>query len=393
MVITRKIEVFITDDDPQKKKDLRHTVYEWRDWVRKAANVIVAHKFVQQNVADFTYFTDAVREAFGIEDKDGKRQWYVKEVLSKEPGNSEQNTTYRIVARMLKGKVPADIYSCLNQAVSKTFKETLVDYLKGKASVRSYKNSIPMPFSAKALQNIHKADDGKFYFTLFGVPFACRLGRDRSNNELVIDRCIDGEYKLCSSSLMIDDARKKMYLLLCVDIPKKDVQVDEKKVLSAYLDVDVPIRYSVGIKAKKDYDSGEKFFTIGSKEEYLYPRQQIQAAVWRCQKANRYAKGGKGRTRKCQAIERWHEKEKNYIQTKLHLYSKLLVDEAVKRKCGTILLVNQKEREDKAKEDNQHGEPFVLRNWTYYGLKDKISYKAKRFGILIKEDNMEVESA
>lgn len=386
MMITRKIEVFVFHGDPTQKKELRHTVYEWRDWVRKAANVIVAHKFVQQNVADFTYFTDAVRDAFGIEDKDGKRQWWVKDVLKKEPGMSEQNTTYRIVAGMLKGKVPADIYSCLNQAVAKTFKETLADYLKGKASIRSYKNNIPMPFSAKALQNIHKAVDGKFYFTLFGVPFACRLGRDRSNNELMIDRCLEGEYKLCSSALMIDDDKKKMFLLLCMDIPKKQVVVDEKKVLSAYLDVDVPIRFSVGIKAKKDYDSGEKFFTIGSKEEYLYPRQQIQAAVWRCQKANRYAKGGKGRVRKCQAIERWHEKEKNYIETKLHLYSKLLVDEAVKRKCGIILLVNQKEREDKAKEDNMKGDPFVLRNWSYYGLKDKIIYKAKRYGIVVKVD-------
>ena len=51
--------------------------------------------------------------------------------------------------------------------------------------------------------------------------------------------------------------------------------------------------------------------------------------------------GGKGRKKKCQAIERWHEKEKNYVDTKLHIYSRMLVDMAVKHKCGKIVLMNQ----------------------------------------------------
>ena len=69
--------------------------------------------------------------------------------------------------------------------------------------------------------------------------------------------------------------------------------------------------------------------------------------------------------------------------TKLHAYSKMLVDYAVANQCSEIVLLNQQEREDKAKEDNQKGEPFVLRNWSYYGLKDKINYKAKMFGIKV----------
>ena len=45
-------------------------------------------------------------------------------------------------------------------------------------------------------------------------------------------------------------------------------------------------------------------------------------------------------------------------------------------------------REEKAKEDNAKGEPFVLRNWSYYGLKTKIEYKAKQYGISLKEDKV-----
>lgn len=97
--------------------------------------------------------------------------------------------------------------------------------------------------------------------------------------------------------------------------------------------------------------------------------------------------GGKGRKKKCQAIDRWHEKEKNYVTTKLHTYSRMLVDMAVKHRRGKIVLVDQKRREDEAKEQNKNGEPFVLRNWSYYGLKDKIAYKCKMVGIKLEYDN------
>lgn len=349
---------------------MRHTVYEWRDQVRRTANMIVSHKTIMQNVRDFVYFTEEIQDKF-----------YVKDTLVQGPGCSEQNTTYKIASKMLKGKVPSDIYSCLNQAVCKTFKETIGDYLRGNASMRTYKNNIPIPFSANAIANIHKADDGRFYFTLFGIPFACRLGADRSNNEAVIDRCIDGDYSICGSSLMIDDRRKKMYLLLVADMPKKEVKLTKGKTLFARLDVDIPIVATTDVKAKQEWDSGTKKFEIGNKEEYLYRRLQIQAAVRRCQINNKYSTGGHGRKQKCKAIDRWHEKEANYIGTKTHIYSKLLVDMAVKHKCDTIVLLDQSRRETKAKEENQSGQPFLLRNWSYYGLKDRITYKAKLVGI------------
>ena len=392
MVITRKIEIYVHEEDKEMKKNYQDTLYGWRDAVRKAANLIVSHKFVQQNVRDFMYLQEDVRERFlVVDEKTGKEKvkFNVPDILEKGPGMSEQNTTYRLISSMLKGKVPADIYSCLNQAVAKTFKETVTDVNKGDATLRSYKNNIPIPFSAKSLSNIHKADDGHFYFTLFGVPFACMLGRDRSNNEAIIERCISGEYKLCSSSIAFqkvvsrDTGKKKnkLFLYLCVDIPKKEVELNPKKSMYCYLGLAHPIEYNYEVQSKNIYDSGVKWSHIGTAEEFLYRRVQIQAAMKRCQVNCRYTSGGKGRKRKLQALNRFEEKEKNYVQTKLHTYSRMLVDHAIKNHCGTIVLVNQEPREEEAKEANQKGEPFVLRNWSYFGLKTMISYKAKMVGI------------
>lgn len=64
--------------------------------------------------------------------------------------------------------------------------------------------------------------------------------------------------------------------------------------------------------------------------------------------------------------------------SKLHLYSRRLIDICVKHKAGTLLLINQHEKEAVAKEDE-----FLLRNWSYYGLKEKIAYKAKKVGITL----------
>jgi len=372
MIITRKIQVFVSEADNDLKKEMVHTVYQWRDLVRKAANTIVAHKFCQEQIKDFVYLKDEIKDKF-----------YVKDIIKDGKGMSEQNTTYRVLADMLKGKVPSDIYTCLNQAVGNSYKETRKDIYIGKASLRTYKNNIPMPFSAKALSNIHWDNESKrFYFVLFGIPFATHLGHDRSNNKAIIDRCISGEYKMCSSSLAIDDDRKKMFLYLCVDIPKKDIVLDEKRCTYAFLSPITPIIYSNG-KTGIDLDEDCKGYSIGDKEEFLHGRLQIQEALRRTQIAARYNKGGKGRKRKTQSLDRFHEKELNYINTKLHLYSKLLVESAKRNNSATIILVNQKQKECEAKEDM-----FLLRNWSYYGLIEKIKYKAKMYGIEVEKKDL-----
>jgi hypothetical protein len=304
---------------------------------------------------------------------------------------TRQNAPYVAASEAFKGKADMSMISCVIQNVQKMYQEDKKQGMWNK-SLRSYKGNMPVPFQAGRFVNLRFAEyengegekrDGCF-FTLIGVPFQMNFGRDRSNNRLIVERVISGDYKMCTSSLMFDGS--KIFLLLFVDMPKQDVRLDEKKTMYAYLGIMNPIICTCDVRAAKEYDSGYRWFEIGTKEEFNYRRRQIQDAVRRCQINNRYSEGGNGRMRKCQAIVHWHEKEKKYVDTKLHTYSRMLVDLAVKHKCGRIVLINQKPREDKAKEDNKHGEPFVLRNWSYYGLKEKISYKCKMVGIKLSQD-------
>ena len=429
VLITRKIEVIIDEEDPKKQKEMLAQLFKWRKIVRTAANIIVSHKFIQKNVADFEYLKDETKKSVFESDiiKDGK-------------GLSVQNVTYRKLVQIYGSEIPHDILASLNQMVSTTFNKTYRLVREGNSSVRNYKNDIPIPFPAAALRQfkeVKNPENGKFEhysFIIHGIPFKTHFGKyDKSNNRALIGRCFDENYPdfvLRASSIVVDTSgdKLKIFLLACVKRPKTLAKTVKDKKLYALLSVNTPIICSsnhsaipymsdyalieqrqnllelasqmkefdkeLGEKTKNEiddlYTNGKGKFpyivSIGTKEEFLHRRIQIQRAVRRCQKDNRYASSGKGRKRKCQAIERWHKIEHNYVQTKIHTYAKLLVMEAKRQECSTIVLCKQEERELEAKAEHKAKNHCLLRNWSYYGLKDKITYKAAQFGIKVVEE-------
>ena len=377
MVITRKIEVFIPESDKELRRAYYDKLYANRDAAVKVANMAMSHLFALDNTMPY------------LSDEDKEKIEYLG---CKGTKATKQNAPYVAASREFKGK---GIYMGMLPSVLQNAQKMYADDRKKgmwNKSLRSYKSNMPVPIKATLYHNLRFAEyeggDGEkkqgCFFEVMGIPFQMKFGRDRSGNRLIVERVIGGEYKMCTSSIQVDG--RKCFLLLCVDIPKQEKNLDPKKTMYAYLGVMNPVVCTCDVRAAREYDSGMKVYEIGTKEEFNYRRRQIQEAVRRCQVNNRYSVGGNGRKKKCQAIERWHEKENNYVDTKLHTYSRMLVDLAVKHKCGRIVLMNQKPREDKAKEDNMNSEPFVLRNWTYYGFKEKIAYKCKMVGIKLEQD-------
>ena len=383
MIITRKIEIFVCESDKELRKAYYEKLYAIKNIAHAAANAATSHLFMLDN--KIPYLSEESRET-------------IQFIGTKGTPASRQNAAYCLMSSLFKDKMPGimDMLSCLAQMVTKNYTE---DRKKGmwQKSLRSYKENLPIPYQKKSFVNMRFAEyenDGNktvgCFFSLAGIPFQMKFGRDRSGNRLIVERVIGGEYKMCTSSIQVD--KNKVFLLLCVDLPKKEMKLNEKKTLYVYLGVMNPIICTCDVRAPKEYDSGYKWFEIGTKDEFNYRRRQIQEAVRRCQVNNRYSAGGKGRKKKCQAIEHWHDKENNYVDTKLHTYSRMLVDLAIKHKCGNIVLMNQEPREKRAKEDGINGEPFVLRNWSYFGLKEKISYKCKMSGIKLSQDKGSIDN-
>lgn len=149
---------------------------------------------------------------------------------------------------------------------------------------------------------------------------------------------------------------------------KEQKELDSTIIAEASLSLEYPIIVRIG----------KSRYTIGNKEEFLHRRLAIQSARQRMQKAITYNRSGHGRSRKSKALTGFQDKEHNYVNYKLHEYSRRLIDICLKHKAATLLLVNQQEKEVAAQADE-----FLLRNWSYYELKEKITYKAEKSGITL----------
>ena len=363
MIITRKIEIFVCESD----KDLKKKLYDNRNIAVKVANMCASHLFALDNT--MPYLSDTDKEIITFLGVKGDK-------------SSRNNAPYVVASQTFKGSADMGMVSCVIQNVRKMYQDDKKNGGTWDKSLRSYKSNMPVPFKADRFTNMRFEEyisrDGitrnGCFFTLIGIPFQMRFGRDRSNNRVIVERILKGEYKMVTSSIQINDG--KTFLLLCVDIPKSENSPIKGKKLYAFLGVFNPICCFVSDKVNNDIDK-MKLYEIGTKEEFNYRRRQIQESLKRCQIENKYTTGGKGRKRKVQALNHFHEKEKHYVDTKLHTYSRMLVNYAVNNRCDEIILLNQIQREKDAKEENTEGIPFVLRNWSYYGLKTKIEYKAK----------------
>lgn len=354
IVLTRKIQVYVDCEDKEKKDAYYKQLYEWRVLAFQAANLVFTHMYVQDRVRELFYFTDDVKV------KLADRTKHEDGILN----TSRTNTTYRLLSKRLLGKMPSDIFNALNSTLTRLYSKERSAYWRGERSLRNYKRNLPLPFPSNALKFEADEKHKEFRFTLFKIPFKTYLGKDRTDKRVLLQRHMAGTIKLCISSLKIE--KGKVYLLAVFEMERDEHELKDTVIAEASLSLEHPIVVNVG----------KTHYRIGNKEEFLHRRLAIQAARRRLQRGATFNRPGKGRRRKLKSLEDWDAQERRYVDSRLHLYSRRLIDLCIKSQAGTLLLVNQLQKEAVAKE-----EEFLLRNWSYYGLKEKIAYKAQKAGI------------
>ena len=181
-----------------------------------------------------------------------------------------------------------------------------------------------------------------------------------------------GEYKFCNSSIQLID--NEIFLLAVFQFEQEKVKIDPDKEIICQLSPDVPIT----IRGEK----GRKDFYIGTLEDFIVRRAAIQGARQRMQKSLKYIRGGRGREFKLEPLEKLNKAERNFVKDRLHNYSRRLVDYAVKKGAGKIILDgNVYAKEAIKNKDNE----ILLKNWSFCGLSNFIKYKALKYGIEVEE--------
>ncbi|MBQ6767412.1 MAG: transposase [Prevotella sp.] len=406
--ITRKIELNLCTEGlaDEEQKAQWNLLYHINDNLYKAANNISSKLYLDDHVssmvmlkhAEYLTLVRALEKAQKqktpdetvIEDLRRQVAAAEKDMTDQELAicnyateMSTQSLSYRF-ATEIETNIFAQILDCLKQGVYATFNSDAKDVKRGERAIRNYKKGMPIPFPwNKSLKIEHK--DGEFYLLWYnGLRFHLNFGKDRSNNRLIVQRCMkmdkdyEGDYKMCNSSIQFvkREGKPKFFLLLVVNIPQEHVELDKKIVVGVDLGINSPAYVATNVTMERQQ--------IGRRETFLNGRMSFQRRYKSLQRLQTTA-GGRGRKKKLEPLERLRNAEHNWVHTQNHLFSREVVQFAVKARAATIHMEDLsgfgKDNDGNADERKE----FVLRNWSYYELQTMISYKAQKYGIKVEK--------
>ena len=383
MVITRKIKVTPVGDEDE--------VHRVREYVKEGCR--------NYNKAKNEYITAlyaAKMLEMTSEDRKELHRMFARVPDSKKP---------TALTKDLKLPVGLPAASSMVRAIDADFSKACKEgLLHGKVSLPTYRTDGPMdvhvdyvrlrstnPHMRKGLYHPYK-DDKEFMDHLFepdlevycdfanNITFKLDLGVGLNNSQelrCTIGRIFDSTYEVRSSKLQIK--KGVISLFLCIQIPIFDLDLDENTVVGVNLGMMVPAYCALNTN-----DNIKK--SLGSVTDYFRVNKRIKEYRRRLQQDLVLSKGGHGRSRKLRALENFSEYESNWRTTYNHNISAKVVEFARANKAKYINL------EDltgySASLDNEGNEDlkkrFFLKDWPYYQLQQFITYKAAKYGIVVR---------
>lgn len=302
---------------------------------------------------------------------------------------SKQNSTYQLVSKEFKQYIPSDILANLNQKIQENYNNNQKKIESGERALSTYKKGMEIPFSIRENKRLKLfiKEEGIYLKWFKEILFRLEFGKDASNNRCIVERLIESDkqqkkkgedYVANNSSIkLVKNGRNtRIFLLLSIDIPAKKQVLDKDVVLGVDLGIKCPLYLAI--------NKNDNFkMQIGDIEHFHNQRTMFQKRFKSLQKLI-CTQGGHGRKKKLEPLEKLKEKERNWVHTQNHVYSREVIKQALKQNAGTIHMESLKDF-GKGKDGYVKDEyKFLLRYWSYYELQSMIEYKAKLEGIEVK---------
>lgn len=203
---------------------------------------------------------------------------------------------------------------------------------------------------------------------IFGNPYKSSALREEFR------KIFTSEYQIGSSSIQFhkNEKGRKIILNLALSIPVTKRELDEDSIVGVNLGISCPATCAMNQSYSK--------VNIGDIDSFLLERLKIQKRLQKLQKDLKFSTSKKhSRKKRLKPIERFHDYEKNYVQTYNHMVSKNVIKFALKNNAKYIHL------EDINLDKFTKTGKFLNRNWSYYQLMMYIEYKAKMNNIIVKK--------
>lgn len=402
IVFCRKIKIAVVEPDKEKRSEQYSKLREIQYNVWKLANKIIQGQYVakflpeivvfkhQQNHSEFKQIELQLAEISKIKkltpaNKELKRQLYEKRKEFIQTYQSEideffrnqsiQNFTYSLNGVEFKDLIPSNIRASLNQKIYKDFNNAYKRFAKGEIKLQSYKRTIPVPFQAKAINNLTATvnENGKkeYTFTMFGIDFVCLLGRDGNNTAHILDDLIakTGQFELKDSSFSI----KGTELFLNASIATEQVKTKKNENIVAGIDLGVSRMATMVIK-----DITSKNSTYYIERKYYGDKSFMDRAMahqHRLKEVSRNVMGKTGKGRLHAQKKKLENKAK--FQNFRDTFNKKIAHSIVQRcLANSVSKIYMEELSSNIGEEN-----FFMKNWPYFDLQQKIINKASEYGI------------
>lgn len=336
-----------------------------------------------KNNASSLYFV-RLQEDIAYHDANG--EWPTNEAMGRDGG------AYWFSKEMRHSRF-ADCLSALNSgccdtigvSVQKKMKTMRKDLIAGNVTAPTFKQNQPIEFRKQEITLYERG--GKQFIQVsflsnggkkqYGVKYG-RLSFEvwhKSDSGLqIVKRCISGEYQHATASLNYSGDKRMFEFSLQYSMDSPSITLDKDKILGIDLGVALPVAMAVG---------GEKtrYFIRGGEVEHF--RKVTEAKRREMLRSRVYCGDGSighGTLTRIRPTERLGNHIANFRDTKNGAWSREIVNIAIKNGCGTI----QMEDLSGIKKSES---PMFLKNWTYFDLQEKVSYKAKAAGIeVVKVD-------
>lgn len=286
---------------------------------------------------------------------------------------SIQNFTYGSFTDDYSDILPSTIRTTLNSKVFGEFNNRWKDFKLGKASIQTYKKTIPVPFQKTAITDLKKEEDGSYTFKLFKIKFKILLGKDLNNTTHILEDLINsgGKFKMGDSSYSFDG--KDLYFIM--NLKTTETKMKHNPNIVAAVDLGISrmatlIIRDVSSKNTNNYIERKFYGDDSLMKKVIYLNNKGS-------NINRYALGktGKGRLHAIGKKQKFKEKIGNFRDNFNKKIAHQIIQRCVANNVSKIIL----EDLSGIGELNQ-----FMKNWPYYDLQTKIKHKALEYGIEVK---------
>ena len=272
--------------------------------------------------------------------------------------------------------------SQLMQSEVKTLSSHWKEVLRGDRTIDSYKSGQPVVLKGDTIRFEFVGSECLAVISLFSTEikkqFPVKNGMIRFKAYLksgslkaIAERCANGEYKICASTLDYDKGKKQFGLSLTYSFEKEqETALDPEKIVGIDLGITNAYYAATNFSEDRFYDPGGDIEAFRQKTEALRWKKKKQRAV--CGNGSI----GHGYKKRMKPVTDIADKIARYRAHKNHLMARKIVDEAVRMKCGTIQM------EDLS---GISSNSLFLKNWSYYDLQQKIEQKAAESGVVVRK--------